>query len=235
MKLNKELTDFIQKVLNIANSITIVDVTAEMGLIFESGRIRGMSEDQTVVLFQEEGIPEFEEIGSIGLNRTDVFSSRLNMVREQEGFSLVATNSVDDLFVRNFTLKAKGTKLEYRCANPATIKAPRVFNDTIVVSVDYASESVSMLQKGFEAYGKPEVVTITSDDEGISFELQDVGHDLFKHTFNEVTEHQFSHKYPTKTLLSLFKKKREGTFDIGQKGTFRFDVGGIGVYVLPKV
>ena len=228
IKVAAETLDYIQTVIKTAQIVGIDNV------IIEPGRIRGMDEARTVVLLQDENVPEME-FDSIGLNRTSVLLSRIALVKNQNRFAVEATIDDDKEFVRALLIKAKGTNIDYRCANPATIQAPRVINDEIVADVSLTTEAVEMLHRGVVAMGNVEIVTITSDKRGISFALEDTNCDVFDHTFGEVTDHPFTHKYPVKTILALCKKEGEGTFGIGKKGMLRHDVNGLGVYILPKV
>ena len=75
-----------------------------------------------------------------------------------------------------------------------------------------------------------EVVTIAYND-GVSFKLSDINSDEFQHVFALETESinggagdEFSHNYPVKTLLALFKQSPTGHFDIGEKGILNINV-----------
>ncbi len=226
MKLDIATLGFIQNVVDVAKLVNVD------GIIIEPERVRGMDEARTVVVFQDEDVP-LMGFGSIGLNRIDVFTSRINIVKIQDQFTVEATIDEEKEFVRSLTMKAKGTKIDYRCASPATIQAPRIINDELIEEIQAGFESIVILQKSVAAMGNAELVTIVGDKRGVSFELEDINGDVFDHTFGKVTDHQFSHKYPVKTLLALLKENQ--TFMVGKKGMIKFDVNGIGVYVLPKV
>lgn len=228
MKLDIETINFIKKVVNTAKIVGIDNI------IIEKDKVRGMDDHRTVVIFQ----PDIDELscGSLGLNRTDVFMTRLELVNTSEGFKVVADIDEEREFVRGLKMSAKGTRIDYRCANPATIQAPKIINDTIVGTIETTEDAVTLLQKGAVAMGNAELVKIISDNDGVSFELEDVNNDTLKHEFAEGIDHKFSHKYPVKTLLALLKNKQDALeFDIGEKGIIRFDIRGLGVYVLPKV
>lgn len=228
MKVDNEALTLIQTVVKTAQLVDIHDI------VIEPGRVRGIDKNRTVVLFQEDSIPELS-IGSIGLNRTDTLISRMEIAQSQQNFNVQAV--IDDAkgFARSLTLKAKGVKIEYRCGNPTHIKAPRIINDTMIddVSIPLNAELVDMLQKGVAAMDKATHVTIFSNADGVSFELQDDNNDVFDYTFADAIEEHFSHKYPVKTLLPLFKHDSESSFEIGHKGILRFMINELGIYVLP--
>jgi len=233
MKLSQDLISFIETVVRTGQSVNIDNV------IIEPDMVRAIDDARTVVLYQNTNVPEMP-FGSIGLNRIGVFLSRLEIAKSQDNFTLDVIVDDDAEYARSITMKGTGTKIDYRCANPTTIQAPRQINDNLVYSVQLNAEAVSLLQKGQVAMGS-ETVTIVSDD-GVSFELTDVNSDVFKHTFapdvdllDEDASPSFTHRYPAKTLLALFKQNPDGHFEIGEKGILNISVNGLSIYVLPQV
>ncbi len=225
MKLDTDTLDFIQKVVRTAG---IVDIES---IIIDNESVRGLAENHTVVLLEKE-VPSLS-IGAIGINRTDVFQQRIDVVSDLEFFTVDAV--VEGEFVRSLTMKGKGTRVDYRCANPTTIRAPRVINDEMAATVQLNADAVKMLQKGISSMGA-EVVELCSDKAGLSFVLIDTNQDKFEYRFDdEGHTSEFAHKYPTKTLLALFKHNPTNTFEVGNKGTLLIKINGLGVYVLPKV
>jgi len=135
-------------------------------------------------------------------------------------------------------MKGKGVKIDYRCANPTTITAPKQIRDVGVSSVDITGEAVYLFQKGLVAMGS-EVVTIINND-GVSFEFADNNADVFSHQFaDDVTVLEgdggnFAHKYPAKVLSALFKHDPTGTMVIGKGGTLTMQINNLNVTVLPR-
>lgn len=234
MKLDQQTLAYITNVVNTAQMVGIDDV------IIEPGKVRAIDENKTVVLFQEENVPDMM-FGSVGLNRINVFLSRLDIARTQEGFEVSVVTDDNNEFARGLTMKAKGVKVDYRCANPRTIQAPKSVNDELVCRINITPEAVYLLQKGQTAMGT-DVVSVISNENGVTFELIDVNGDKFSHTFtHEVTtltdnaDTTFVNKYPVKTLLSLFKDNPEGSFSIGRKGILNIVVNHMNIFVLPQV
>jgi len=233
MKLTQDLIDFIETVVKTGQSVNIDNV------IIEPDMVRAIDDARTVVLYQNTNVPEMP-FGSVGLNRISVLLSRLEIAKSQDNFTLNVVVDNDSEYARSITMKSTGTKIDYRCANPSTIQAPRQINDNLIYSIQLNAEAVSLLQKGQAAMGS-ETVTIVSAD-GISFELTDINSDVFKHTFapavdvlDEDANPNFSHRYPVKTLLALFKQNPDGQFKIGEKGILNINVNGLDIYVLPQV
>jgi len=234
MKLSQDLVEYIENVVKTGQSVNIDNV------IIEPGAVRAIDEDRTVVMYQNEDVPAMP-FGSIGLNRVGILLSRLDLTKDREGYRVDA-GTTDDGWARSLTMESADTKVGYLCANPDTIQAPKSINDTIIYQIQLNAEAVNLLQKGFAAMGA-ETVGVVSDERGLSFELtESVTSDVFVHTFSDHAilleddaAASFTHKYPVKTLLALFKQNPDGVFEIGAKGILRINVNDLTIYVLPQV
>lgn len=233
MKLDAITISYLQTVVKTAKLVNIDS------LIIEPNLVRAIADDNSVVILQNKDVPDMP-FGSIGMNRLDVFASRYELLKMQEKFSVEADIDDDAKCVRSITMKAKGTKIDYRCAKPAAIKAPRQINDVLKHRVKISADSVVLLQKAVAAMSGPEHITLISNS-GVSLELSDINNDVFKHSFMEEVETltpdatgKFAHRYFVKTLLPLLKQNLEIHFDVGAKGILAFYVNGLTVYVLPQ-
>lgn len=236
-KLTKEILDYIELVVGVAKTAGIDNI------IIEKGKVRAIDDDKTVVLFQEENVPVLP-FGTIGLNRISVFSSRYDIAKAASDFSIEAT--IDDTkddepsFVRSLLLKGKGIKIDYRCANPKTISAPKALSDEISHRVKMTAEAVQMLNRGKDAMGAEEVSFIGSKD-GVVLEMSDVNSDVLTYKFADVVDLEnnakapdFTHKYPIKTISPLFKQNPDGFFYLTTRGMMKVTVNNINVFVLPR-
>jgi len=232
MKLDTDTLTYIKNVVETGQLVGIDNV------VIETGKVRAINDEKSVVLFQEENVPDMNF--EVGLNRIGVFLSRLDVARTQDDFAVDVKTNDDGEFARSFTMTAKGFKVDYRCANPKTIGAPMKINDEMVARIELTPQAVYMLQKGQTAMSA-EVVSLISNDKGCTFEFVDVNSDKFSHTFSERialdagASHTFTHKYPIKILLPLFKHDAESTFQIGRKGMLNIVVNNLNIFVLPQV
>lgn len=234
MKLEPSLINYIKTVVKTASSIGID------GIIIEQTVVRAMDEDKTVVMCQTDNIPKLP-FDSLGINRINVFTDRLALVENQDNFEVVPVKSNKDDQVISLNMKALGIKVDYRCANIATISAPKQVNDTIKFRIPLNNEAVTLLARGQTAMGA-DIVTILSNTDGVAFELVDTNGDVFSNVFTKAAESvgpatstDFVGRYPVKTLLSLFKQNPNGCFYIGQKGTLKITVNDLDIYVLPRI
>ena len=235
--------DTLAYILNVVKTAKLVGID---NIIIEPDAVRAMDDGRAVVLYQSENVPDMP-FGSIGLTRIDVLTARYDIAKTTPNFTVETETKVDGntTFATSLIMKGKGTKIDYRCANPTKINAPKQINDTLRFRVQLNADAVSLLQKGTAAMGAENVAIIS--DQGVSFELVDVNNDVFKHTFadnvelipdtdgNVASSSKFAHRYPVKILLALFRNNPNGTFSIGQKGILSFSVNGLTVFVLPQV
>jgi hypothetical protein len=236
MNLNNEVIDYIQNVVKCAQLVNIDSV------IIEHKLVRAVADDKTVFMFQEQNVPSFFDSYSIGLNRLSVFASRLDVAKTSDNFSIEAVLDDDNqAFARALVMKGKGLKIDYRCANPKTILAPKRFNDTLKVQIDIPPESVVLLQRAVSAM-QADIVTLISNDKGVSFELTDVNSDVFSHTITTEakaltpeSDTYFVHRYPVKLLLTLLKTSPRGGVSIGQKGVLNIVLNQLNIFVMPQV
>lgn len=238
MKLTAETLNFIQRVVNTADLVKIDSI------IIEPNAVRAIDDNHTVFIFHTDDVPDME-FGSIGLNRTSVFTSRFELGKNMTDFAVEATVEGSDpatMYARSLSMKAKGFKVEYRCANPNVIRAPKQLHDEIVYSVRLDPEVVSMLQKGQTAMTTDEV-TIIGNEHGVFFEMSDINSDTMTYRFvNEATRTNidddepvnFTHSYALKTILPLFKISPTGQFSVTTQGIMQVVVNGLNVYVMPR-
>lgn len=237
MRVDQQSLAYIQNVVKTAEIVKIGSI------IIEPDRVRAVDEDRTVVLFQDTNVPTMP-FGSIGLNRIDVFSSRFDIAKSIDNFEIDVTVEGEgtNTYARALTMKAKGIKIDYRCANPATIQAPKGLNDALKYRVRMIPEAVLYMQKGQSAMGADEVTLIGGAD-GVTFELADINSDKLVYKFADVvdkmqkddgTDPKFTHKYPLKTLQALFKHNPDGNFYLTSRGMLKVVVNNLDLYVLPK-
>lgn len=232
MKVDQQTLAYIQNVVETARLVKIENI------IIEPNKVRAMDEDRTVLIFQNKDVPSMS-FGSIGLNRIDIFESRYNMAKSCSTFEVNVILDEKQEFARALVMKAKGFKIDYRCANPATIQAPKNLQDTIKCRVKMTPEAVQLMSKGTTAMGADEVKFVGSAD-GVSFEMEDINKDVLSYTFTTEVEMIddnspiFSHKYPVKILLALFKQNPETSFFLTSKGMIKITVNTLDLYIPPR-
>lgn len=241
IKVDSNILSYIQNVVQTADLIKIDSI------IIEPNKVRAVDEDKTVVILQDKNVPDMP-FGSIGLNRTEIFTSRLELAKSAGNFEVEAL--IDEMenkntkqkehFARALIFKGKGVKVDYRCANPLLIKAPKTLNDYLKFKVSMTPETVLMIQKGYSAM-KTDELTLNYSKDGVILEMNDINGDSFTYKISNEIEtlegnsSDFSYKYPIKTLLPLFKTVPESDFYISSRGMLKIEINKLNIYVLPKV
>lgn len=224
---------FIQKVVDTARLVKIENV------IIEPGKVRAIDDSRAVALFQDKDVPDLP-FGSIGLTRIDVFHSRFEIAKSMDGFTIEAMMDPTNTFARSIKMKGKGINIDYRCASPTTIQAPKVIQDDIKYSSRMTPEAVGLIGRGLSAMGA-DVIEFSGDDEGVLFSIEDVNRDALTYQFadafadvdgDEVSA--FKYKYPAKVLLSLLKQSSDQEFFITTRGMMRVIVNGLTLHIPPR-
>lgn len=237
MKIDPKSLNYIQNVVKTAELAKINNI------IIEPGKIRAIDEDRTVVIFQDKDVPDMP-FGSIGINRIDVFSDRFDIARTMDGFNVDAVVNgadTDTPWAKALTFKGKGIKVDYRCANPLTIQAPKSLNDGVKFEIRMNPEALALMQKGQTAM-RADVMTLFGGPDGVFFEMADINSDAltykFADDFADVSggnDTEFTHKYKIKTLLPLFKSCPTSQFYLTTRGMLKLSVNNLDVYVIPSV
>lgn len=235
IKINNEALDYILNVVKTAQLLGIESV------IIEPGKVRGLDDSKRVVLHQDKNVPQLS-FNSIGLNRISTFISRIDIARSSlcENTSFEAI--VEDIYVRAIQMKGKGIKIDYRCANPTTIQAPKEIKDILKYQFQIPTDAVMLMVKGKTAM-QADIVTFLCNENGVSFELADINSDVLSHLFADRVTHltadtnaKFAHRYPLDLILTILKGNQgDKVLEIGQKGILKTTVNNLGVYILPQV
>lgn len=241
IKVDSNILSYIQKVVQTADLVKIDSI------IIEPNKVRAVDEDKTVVILQDKNVPDMP-FESIGLNRIDLFTSRLELVKSAGEFEVEAV--IDEIenkdtkqkerFARSLIFKSKNIKIDYRCANPSLIKAPRVLNDHLKFKINMTPETVLMIQKGYNAMKSDELI-LNNSKNGVVLEINDVNGDSFTYKICNNIEtiegepQEFSYKYPIKTLLPLFKTAPENVFYVSSRGMLKIEINKLNIYVIPRI
>lgn len=213
-------------------------------LVIEPGKIRGIDDDQTIILFHTENVPDFS-FGSLGLNRIDTFTARFDLASNIANTEVSVETEQDkngQLFARALNIKGKGIKIDYRCANPAVIRAPKKFVDTVSYHVDMSADVLFFMTKGQAAMSSKEV-TLTCKNSVTTFTIEDINGDVLEYEFplqakdvntpsNKNVEFTYSYSLPT--LLPLLKQVPDQPFCITTPtGMIKLNIDGFDVYIMP--
>lgn len=231
--------DIIINVVKAAQSVGIDNI------IIEPESIRAIDDSKTVVLFQDKNVPTLS-IGRLGMGRIHLFMNRYNIVMggENPRFKAITDKHGQDVgYVTSIIMENDNTVVEYRCQNPDTIQAPKKINDTSKFRMSLPRKSAKLIKSAQGAMGS-ELITFTSDGNGVFYTILDINGDEFKHRFSDSAMNlndsdsaaHFSHKYPVKVITAALAGNEEAyVFDIGEKGIITTEINRLNVLILPQV
>jgi len=229
-------------VLYIKNAVATAKLVGVEGVVIERNLVAAMNEQRTAVILQLDDKVDLP-FDRITIDRFDLFLSRLALVEGQEKFEVEYLVSPKTNEAQLLTMKCKGTKVEYRCANPKTVKTPpRELKEQFNYATTLTADAVQLLAKGMAAM-KSDSITLVSNDSGVMMELVDGNGDVFSHKFAERAENvvnedepaNFVHRYEAKLLLTMMKHDPQATILVSKRGLLLFTINDVNVYVLPQV
>lgn len=209
-------------------------------LIIEPGHVRAMEENRAVLVFQDTDVPDMP-FKSIGISEANAFMSRFEIAKSVSDVEINAIMDPTDTFVRSLEMRGKGIKIDFRCANPATIRAPKSMKDPIKYKIRMTGDAVNLMAKGAAALSTDEV-TLTGTNTSVSLSFEDANRDALTYQFGTETELldgstddiAFERSYPNKILLPLLKQNPDTYLTITQNGLIKMSVNGLDVYVPPR-
>lgn len=234
MKLDTASLAYIQNVVETASLVHIDNI------IIEPGKVRAADTDRTIVLLQTKDVPSMS-FGSIGLNRLDIFTSRYEIAKICDNLEVEVVMDDKNEFARALIMKGNGAKIDYRCANPATLQnIPKSANDIVKYRIKMTPEAVLLITRGISAM-KADEIELIGDKDGVSFKMEDVNKDVFTYKFSDDiqavddgTVAKFAHRYPIKNLLILFKQRPDSYFHITSRGVIKIAVNNLDLYIPPR-
>lgn len=232
-----------ESITNLNTLLETCSIASIDNLIIEDGKARGVNEGKTVVIISAQNLPDFGDC-KVGFNRLGVLQSRVKLVRDNVTIDVKEGNNKE---IAQFDIAGSGMKVQYRCASPATIKAPKAINDTISWEFELTAESIGLVLSGAKTMQSKKVVLVTRDGV-VSMECTDTNSDIFTATVAETVKwtrsdsdapkHGFVHSYLCDELLPLLKAAviaGSATVRIGESGTLHLDINGHRITAIPQM
>lgn len=235
---------------DITNIERIIDAAGAVGIttiVMDPTRVAGVSDDSNIIMLQTTDVPQFE-FGSIGVNRASAFKARLNLVKDNHPtFSVVPhTITVEGEaypFVRSITMASKTTKVEFRCANPLTIRAPKRMVNPIHYYIPITPEWLDRIVAAQNAMNS-DLITLKFDGETFSAELSDSNGDVYSEqdpnlsstiVQEDVATGSFKIDYKIKDFINMCRKLTPDVVMITQDTLLVIEKDSINFYLRPVV
>jgi hypothetical protein len=244
MRLNSQSIKHLKTLLQ---TVSIVKIDR---IIIEDGTIRGVDDDQTVVIISQTDVPDFEG-ARVGLNRLSVLASRINLFDQSQDFTLEAVEAPkrDDVQdISSFKIAGKGSKFEFRCARADTIRAPKRINDTMAWAITIPQDAVKLILSAANTMGSEQIALVSKASGEVSFEIVDGStQDTFTTKIadeavwlsedEDKPTQSFVHYYAVKALIPLLKASSatgDPVMAVGEEGMLQITVNSHTFTLLPR-
>lgn len=252
---------YLNDICKVANALSMDGVIIEP----KEKRIRGVNDDTSLILldhFEPDGL--FQNFDMICINRVSYFLNRLSLIIQNDS-KLDEKITIDAIAeeisfrsgveqvnaIISLTLKNKNIRVDFRCAHPGIIKAPKSVRDKRQsLSFDLQKDDINLIQRaaaamgsGMNANDQTMLIRIIGGDR-ISLQIEDsvkdscnieLENDSIKPLSDESLD-KFERKYPLQKLITLFKLNKQDTVTVIMKpnGFMELKLHDINFFVIPK-
>lgn len=233
----QQLVEFYENIISVCSSVSIDNI------IIEDGMIRGINDEKSCVILSSN--ISLSGLGStkLGLARLSVLAARLSVLKNSKNFNIeLAVNNKDE--VTHIRLSGGGAKVDFRCAAPGLIRAPKAINDPPNWRLEISKEQAEMVSSAVRVMGAKTVV-IAKKGNDVVIECSDSNNDVFSISLEKnpewvseetsTPEVAFAHYYPANMLLAVFKQKQSCELVIGENGTLTTQIGGHFLTIISKI
>lgn len=239
--LSKDMTELLRSVMTTAGNLGIEKI------VIDGHSVRGDSQTNGTMMILPFQADTTHEFGSIGISRVDVLRHRLGLL-DTDGQIVpeYKTRDSGDKFVFRMVLKQGKTSVDFKCADPATIRCPKGLNDPVHFGFDFTKADIELMSKAKSVMGAETVNFNSKDGTTVSFAISASEGDVLTHELTSGLEvkgdvETFNVTYKNKILFPVLKgimdqaKKSAVAATITKRGILRIDVNGIPAYVFPEV
>ncbi len=229
------------------SAIEVATILGIEKMVIDSHSVRGESKDNGTFMLLPFP-PDMElEFGSIGITRIPVFNQRMKLIGEQGSLTPdYKDRDSGDKFVFRIVLKKGRTKIDFKCADPAHIRAPKAFNDPEYFSFTVTPDDIDLMLKAKAAMQSENVTFASKDGKVVKFSISASEGDVLDHEL----ESELDTKTPTETFASSYKskilfpvlrsiiddaKQEAVTVTLTKRGIMKIDVNDIPTYIFPEV
>lgn len=235
-KLNKNSIDLIRRAIDIATTNDITNIK------FKDGKIAGYSAENGIFILQDTG--EQFDFPPLALSRLDTLKKRLSLVDNLSDYEVIYDDDSEKII--KLTFKNKRTKVEFRCADPESVKSPSKVNDPVWYSFDMDDETLIVLNKITTAMDTKTVSLIgKKTEDNLLLKVQDENGDILEHKtdsklswYDEGLVDEFNFVFSSKRIARLIKDAVSANFKtvkITKRGFLITHSKGLTVYTISEV
>lgn len=227
-----------------------LDTATKLGIeriVIDNFSLRGESQENATLMLLP--FPDGTELdfGSIGIGRVPVLQARLKLLGV--GGTITPEYKQRDSgeqFVFRLELKKNKTKIDFKCTDPAQVRAPKAFKDPDAFRFQFTSEDINLMINAKRAMQADTVTLGSKDGSVVNYSISATEGDALVHELSSELESMtgtgtFSSSYKTKILFPVLKEisdeAKEGPVDVvvTKRGILKIEVNGIPSYIFPEV
>lgn len=238
MKITKETQQIIRNAVEIATTLGVES------LVMDTFSLRGENKELGIAIIMPTKGMELE-FDAIGLGRTALLKSRLQMLSDAQIEFDVINKDAEDKVVSNLRIISGRTKIGFKCHDPKLINAPKAINDPVYYEMRLSAADVETVVKGISTMSS-ESVNFSTDDATLFVKISDVQGDMFSHELDTRVDIKddaagsLSKTYKSKTLRTIFTNyiRKDDShalpISITRRGVMRISVLDMNIYLFPE-
>lgn len=228
------------------DAITVATILGIERVVIDSHSLRGESQDNgTMLLFPFPSGTELE-FGAMGISRVPVLKARLRLLGDDGTITPeYKVRDSGERFIFRLSLKKGKTKIDFKCADPAQVRAPKAFNDPDYFGFTFSADDIKLMLAAKSAM-QADTVSFISDGSSVSYSVNASEGDALVHELDSVLDIKdssdtFTVSYKAKILFPVLKEimdaAKEGNVEVvlTRRGILKIEVNDIPIYVFPEV
>lgn len=243
--MSKQLSKGTVSLLN--DAISTARILGIEKLVVDSHSLRGESQENSTFMLLPFPADTELEFGSIGISRISVLQSRLKLLGN-DGAIVPEYKARDsgDQFVFRLVLKKNKTNIDFKCADPTHIRAPKGFNDPEHFGFSVSEDDINLMLSAKAAMQSDSVTFASTDGKVVKFSISASEGDALVHELEsdldtKSSTETFAASYKSYILFPVLKEVKDAAKDadvdiaLTKRGILKITVNGIPTYIFPEV
>lgn len=226
-----------------------IDTAGVLGIermVIDGHSLRGEAkENGTLILYPFPADTELD-FGSIGIGRIPVLQSRWNLLGDDcELVPEFKSRDSGEHFVFRIVLKKNKTNLEFKCTDPAQIRAPKAFNDPDAFEFVFTAYDIDLMVRAKAAMQADRVTFSSKDGTSVQYSISATEGDTLVHELESDLDSKtpsttFAVSYKPKILFPVLKsvladaKEAPVSVLLTKRGILKLEINGIPSYIFPE-
>ena len=243
--MSKELSSGVVSLLQ--DAIDVASMLDIERIVLDGHSLRGHSPDNGTIMLLPFPDDTTLEFGAMGIGRIPELKNRLKLVGNNGKITPeYKERDSGDKFVFRLVLQKGKTKVEFKCSDPAQIRAPKALNDPDHFIFKFTNDDVDLMLKSKTAMGADSVAFVSPDGKEVTFSIVASEGDTLTHQLSTDVEcktdtEKFNFIYKVKILFPVLKEVLAATKDatevevaVTRRGVMKMNILDIPVFIFPE-